>query len=93
MGEVDEREGNWWNSRSPGSVQKAHDSGIQRQISEWFELLYLLCQNSVKRAYDKLCHEVLFCLSNHRDTTVSSPKMGEEEMFTGERTWYMRNYF
>lgn len=59
---------------------------VYTQISRWFELFYLLCQNSVKRAYDKLCHEVLFCLSNHRDTTVSSPKMGEEEMFTGERT-------
>lgn len=77
MEEVDEREGNWWNSCSPGSVQKAHDTGIQRQISRCFELLYLLCQNSIKRVHDKLCLEVLFCLSNHRDTTVSSPKMGE----------------
>lgn len=40
---------------------------MQRQIAGWFESLYLLCQNSVKRAYNKLYHEVLFCLSNHEE--------------------------
>lgn len=57
-------------------------------------LNYLIC--FVKMVLKELminCHEVLFCLSNHRAATVSSPKMGEEEMFTGERTRYMRNYF
>lgn len=50
-------------------------------------LNYFICfAKIVKRAYDKLYHEVLFWLSNHRDTTVSSPKTGEEEMLTGERT-------